>query len=126
MEAGTDDRCTIRYCTLISAIAVERHDDMYFLIPELIYETRDEVCLLRHQKGRKYRIVIIPAPTLAKTCLVFHRYIGDNLASDSVDTKTAHTLCKGVHVVAAKTGVHASYTVDVTNESTSFDNTFII
>ena len=62
---------------------------------------------------RQHRIVIIPAPSFAQQISILHRTVCINTATDGVDAHLLQPIGKGCHIIAVKTGIHATDTINI-------------
>ena len=68
------------------------------------------------RQRREYRVVVVPAPSLAEQQCVFERTVGAYVAVYGVDVLLCYGIYEGVHVVGVEKGVHASPDNDVSDE----------
>ena len=116
MEAGTHRECTGRTTLDRSSKARIINARIFQLGQESVHE----IILSTKYQRRKHRVVIIPAPPLAKQVGIFHRPVGIDVSLYAIHPHVLQTGHEGSHIIRIKTRVHATDAIDVTFEHMIF------
>ena len=68
-----------------------------------------------HQ-GRKYRIVVVPAPTATQEVGIFHRFVCIEGAAEGVYAHLLQAFDKRIHIIGVESRVESTHTVDISGE----------
>ena len=85
----------------------------YSRLAQFLFKTSEEIVMARHKKGREHRVVVVPAPTLAKQVGTLHGAVGKNASAYGVYTHRLYPVEKGLEVVGIETRVETANAIDV-------------
>ena len=80
---------------------------------QFLDETVEELDITTDRQGRQFRVIIIPTPSLSQQVGILHREIGNDTATDGVNTHQLHTLHKRFQVIVIKGRIEASHTIEI-------------